>query len=61
LRLGREVTERDKNIEALRTELKELTAQSAKAILVEQEATRQQIAELTKTNAELVAAVAGKS
>jgi len=45
---------------SLRQELREQTATAAHAVIAQQESTRQQMAELTKTNAELVAAIAGK-
>jgi len=45
---------------SLRQELREQTSTAAQAVIVQQESTRQQMAELTKTNAELVAAIAGK-
>ncbi len=45
---------------SLRQELREQTTTAAQALLANQESTRQQMAELTKTNAELVAAIASK-
>jgi len=45
---------------SLRQELREQTSASSQAVIAQQEATRQQMAELTKTNADLVAAIAGK-
>jgi len=45
---------------SLRQELREQTSASSQAVIAQQEATRQQMAELTKTNSELVAAIAGK-
>lgn len=44
----------------LRQELREQTSTAALAVIAQQESTRQQMAELTKTNSELVAAIAGK-
>ncbi len=45
---------------SLRQELREQTSASSQAVIAQQESTRQQMAELTKTNAELVTAIAGK-
>ncbi len=45
---------------SLRQESREQTSASAQAVIAQQESTRQQMAELTKTNAELVTAIAGK-
>jgi len=50
---------KDANVN-LRQELREQTSASSQAVIAQQEATRQQMAELTKTNADLVAAIAGK-
>ncbi len=45
---------------SLRQELREQTSASSQAVIAQQESTRQQMAELTKTNSELVSAIAGK-
>ncbi len=45
---------------SLRQELREQTVASSQAVIAQQESTRQQMAELTKTNADLVAAISGK-
>lgn len=45
---------------SLRQELREQTSASSQAVVAQQESTRHQMAELTKTNSELVAAIAGK-
>lgn len=60
LRLGREVTSRDETIRELKEELKAVVSKGAEAMATEQEATRQELAELRKTNAELVAAMTNR-
>lgn len=67
LRLAREVEDRDAEITQLRGEKTELAAElkstalkAEQTLKAEQEATRQELFELRKTNAALVASLAGR-
>lgn len=60
LRLGREVTTRDAAIAKLEAAIEKLVTKGEQVLIAEQEATRTELTELRKTNAELVATISRK-